>query len=105
MNKEGIKVVSYLIKHKSDYVSAGEELNRKLRNNINTGVITELDFSEYDDLGVTKFLNKGIGELYKDYNSNELSKKLKVKNISSTALTDLKDVIEVAKKRFEEKNN
>ncbi|MGL4769265.1 MAG: STAS-like domain-containing protein [Mycoplasmoidaceae bacterium] len=97
-----IKITDYIKERDSDWEKAGKDLKRDIKNSLDKGDVVELDFLGYDAVGVTKFLNIGIGELYKEYTPKVLNGKLKVTKISETALDDLKDVIEIAKKRFVE---
>lgn len=101
MTKKILDIKTYIVANRSNYILAGESLKKEIVQELSNNNEVVLNFEGYDEVGVTRFLNTAVGELYKTYDSKKLNKSLSVRNISHNSLRDLKDVIEIAKKRFE----
>ena len=82
----------------------GDKLFQRIDKAIKKQASVQISFKDIK-LITTAFLNAGIGQLYSEYEGNELNQKLEVLDIGSTDLEILKKVIEAAKKYFESKKD
>ena len=93
---ETIKIDSLITLHQGVTPDEGKPINEQIRTLIEKGKVVEIDFSDVE-LMTTAFLNVVIGDLYKDYSSDKLREKLRIKNISEDDARRIKKVTDTAK--------
>ena len=82
----------------------GDILFKNINEQIKSGIVVELDFSEISIL-TTAFLNSAIGQLYNIYSSSQLNSSIKLKNVAEDDKILFIKVIERAKEYFANKRN
>lgn len=91
-----IKLNDYISCNKGIMPSEGEPIYAMIIAAFNSGSKVLLDFQNVDMM-TTAFLNVVIGNLYKDYNSDQLKEKLSFANLTSSAAVRIKKVTDNAK--------
>lgn len=74
----------------------GEPINKEIRECISQGKPVVLDF-EGVELMTTAFLNVVIGDLYKDYTSEQLKELISFKHLTTLDASRIKNVTDTAK--------
>lgn len=82
----------------------GDKVNAIIQQYLKNYDLVELDFSNLTLL-TTAFLNAAIGQLYKDYSSEELSARIKLINVNPDDISRFKLVTDRAKEYFKDKDS
>ncbi|MBR5842560.1 MAG: STAS-like domain-containing protein [Bacteroidaceae bacterium] len=94
-----IKVCDFVTLNQAVTPDEGEIIYNKIISYIGEGNIVILDFSDIQ-LMTTAFLNTAIGNLYKDYSSEQLNGLLKLENLQIGDSARVKKVVDNAKKFY-----
>ncbi len=79
----------------------GNKLYEYIKTAVMEGKDVVLDFLNVEML-TSAFLNSAVGQIYRDFDENEIKKRLKVSNLSPEDLSLLKRVINTAKIFFKD---
>lgn len=104
MKKAILKVSEYTTLNIGVSSDEGDKINTRINEYLKKYEIVELDFSGLTLL-TAAFLNAAIGQLYKDYTSDELSARLKLVNVNSDDASRFKLVTDRAKEYFKDKKS
>jgi hypothetical protein len=104
MSTENNKLKATDFAHEGNAVSSddGDNLFVEINKLIKSGLVVELDFAGISII-TTAFLNSAIGQLYSEYNSEQLNHSLKLINVSEEDKILFKKVVERAKEYFANK--
>lgn len=91
-----IKIDSFITLHQGVTPDEGKPVNDEIRALIATNEAVEIDFSGVEMM-TTAFLNVVIGDLYKDFSSEELKERLRIVNVSDDDARRIKKVTDTAK--------
>lgn len=80
----------------------GDIIYKEIFDSIKNKTIIYVDFANVESM-ITPFLNNAIGQLYKDYTSDEIKQYLVLKNFPPTKNATLNIVIDNAKKYYKNK--
>lgn len=94
-----IKVASVIGSSAAFTPSSGEKVYNEIISCLKQNNTTAIDFQDVE-LITTAFLNAAIGQLYKDYTSEFLNKRLQIVNLSADDAVRFKMVVETAKEYF-----
>lgn len=94
--KKTIYIDKKISMHQGITSSEGTNIHNEILNEIKAGEQVELDFKDVE-LMTTAFLNVVIGQLYKEYSSDELKAHLTFANLSNADALRIKKVTDNAK--------
>lgn len=80
----------------------GDIIYKEIFNSIQNKIIIHVDFANVESI-ITPFLNNAIGQLYKDFTSEEIKEYLVLDNFPSAKIAALNVVITNAKKYYQNK--
>lgn len=104
MNKITIKLNDYLTLNSGVTPEEGLPVYNSIIEAFKKGKVVTLDFEGVDML-TTAFLNVVIGDLYKDYNSEELKSKLTLVNYTEPTAKRIKKVTDNAKLFYKDESS
>ena len=99
-----IRIDSMITLHQGVTPDEGKPINDEIRKCIESKETVEIDFSGVE-LMTTAFLNIAIGDLCKDYSSDELKNILKIVNVDEGDTRRIEKVIDTAKLFYKDKNS
>ena len=82
---------------------SGDIIYKEIHDAIQNHIVIHVDFANVESM-ITPFLNNAIGQLYKDYTSEQIQQYLVLVNFPPTKNSTLNVVIGNAKKYYENKS-